>query len=1162
MAHLPAIWLMGFMGVAGLAVAGTAEWVFALQDRLNHAWTNELVHYDLLCKSGEFWPGGVRLIDGAGQAVPVQLTDVSSHPDGSVAKAAVWFIATVPPNGEVRYTLKGGAKGDKPAICHTDLTLKKKGERAELTTSRAGVRVLLGAEEFKSPAKAEKIPAPLQALRLCSGAWTGRGWFETKHLCTRYKAGIVEDGPVFKRIDIRYDFAAPAGWGRQETPFYEMTVRVAAGQEIATITETYNLGDPKVSQEPKFKNADDELVWDWWGGRPVGSPDNFCFSLCEPFKPTHARTIAPGVSPEKRGKTPGPENEYELPFTADRFEFAITPLVGCNIDHACAYTVYRKEQPDSDVVSILATMAGRWRNPDILPHEPSFIHQHTDTASMRVHTSAKPDLVLRAPLSLGHREWAIATLRNPGVVTAATDLTVIGQLSRKYGALPLDKVKDWVLDWPQKAKYPRLFITPGDITGLRARIKSIPVLEQGLRKVGWSIDRWALDGNEKDCSDAFPGLFQGGLVPKMYMALRWPVVGERTGYNQFPKEMMDYVYHQADVMLAWEKMPAEQRQEFLRCLAFLEYLLWDREYLPPRKAGFAMAGDDLWLNIQATRALLAALLADHPMAETWVKDSANYFSAHMRKWYGEDGSPFAVPGFMPAPWGGPMDGFPLVPVLLALDRTGLVGDAKDLYPNYHKHARFTVDMLPPKDIRFGQRILPTIGVVGWKGSGIAGEIAALFRKSDPDLAAELMWTWQTSGPVINFLLSGLWFDHTGISPKPANLGSVAYPGYGAFLRSGSGTAEESYLAVRFGAFTAQNTHNDAGSVHWYARGVPLSMDWATAHKPETKEPWWHNALSYNHREPDPPTPCPGKGHKDCFYTGKPWYEHKFEPTTALAPMNDPSAALLSDSNPELHGRMAAFASQPGADYVRGEAERRWFETRPYTLDRQAPSPTPAAPGTQFPVQELRTPFRWTRQFAFVKDKTPAGPNYLVIADDLTGNADLEPAFNFWCMAKEVSTTGANEHHFAGQFGVDLDLFVLEPREGRTRLGEWGHRQGPSDLAKDGMEETQRLVRIFGQPGGKGFLVVLYPRKPDEPKPNVEVLADGRLVKLSLPDQTHWIVLNKDPLSVADGEVKLSGTAGVIKQWKDGRSEVTLLAAGQVECAGLALQSKKPATKVK
>jgi hypothetical protein len=315
-------------------------------------------------------------------------------------------------------------------------------------------------------------------------------------------------------------------------------------------------------------------------------------------------------------------------------------------------------------------------------------------------------------------------------------------------------------------------------------------------------------------------------------------------------------------------------------------------------------------------------------------------------------------------------------------------------------------------------------------------------------------------------------------------------------------------------------------------------------------------LTYDHHEHARPLRCPGRGHPDCFYTGKTWYEHDFEPHALLEPIPDRASTEFT----EVHGKITTLAFQPGADYVRGEANRHWFERKPYYW-RDEGSPSPWGQFSEFHQTQLQRPFRWVRQFAFVKDQKPDGPCYLVVADDLTGNEELTPAFNFWCLANDVKEVAPRHFHFTGQHGLDLDMFALAPREGRVQLGEWGHKQGFL-VGERGLEENQKLARVYGPRGGQGFLAVLYPRKPNEPEPQVETLADGRLVKLSLPDQTHWILLSREAIDVADGPVKISGTTAVVKRWSDGRVAVTLLAKGRIDCDGLAVDSAEPTTKHK
>lgn len=1120
---------------------------FTLRERVGHDWNDELVHYPVSFARGECRPDELQLEDEEGQPIPLQLTDVEAQPDGSVARGKVAFIVTLPAGATRTFTLGKGPK--KTEESKTDLAAVVEGNSLVLSTSAIGVKLAWGEEKFDPPRAAAGVPAPIQQFRLRSGAWNGKGWLETRHLVTRFSAKLTEDGPVYKQVLLRYEFQRPESWGRQEDPFYTMTVRVVAGQEIATFAEEYNLGDAKVYQPPRFASESQEMLWDWWSWRPHAAPDNFCLSLTGAFRPTHARTIAHNVTSPDKGKGTGyyAEDEYPLPAQGERFEFALNPWARGEPDQSMVYTLHRPDAPDSDVVSIVPLSASRWLHPDMLPHEPAFIHQHTDTGDLRVYT-AKGDVVVRAPLHLGRREWGLVTLRNPGVVTdvqGSESGTVISRLTRKYGAWPLDKVKDWVLDWPVTAAFPHLFIQAGDLQGLRVRIKSLPALEEALRsEIHVPVHRWLLDAHEEDFERAFTELLQT-LDANIRQALIWPCGGERTGINAFPWHLQS-AGAQADVLLGHPGLTEARKKDLLARLAFLSYVLWDGEYMPPRKTGYGWGSANMPVNVGGARGILAALLSDHPRSKVWAEASAKYFGYVIEQYFGEDGSPLSCPHYMPTTGG------PVITVLLALQNSGLVRDPAKLYPKLRKFGGFLVDLTTPVDVRFGQRMLPTIGDSYWEGNPLSGQFAALFKECDPHLAGSLMWTWLQGGRPLAGFMNAAFFFEPRIELQAPPLKSSVYPGFGAFLHHAVGTPEESYVAVRFGTFAADHMHSDAGSWHWYARGAPLSLDFASMYTPHTADPWWHNTLSYNHAEHVEPVRCPGRGHRDCFYTGRSWFDHTIEPHTGWAAISDREGASVTDAS----GRIESFAAEPGADYIRGEAERKWFARRPYFY-REEGDPQPSAPFTEFETIKLQHPFRWVRQIAYVTGSQAGDPEYMFVADDLSGNQEVEPAFNFWCLAAAVQEEG-RRYLFTGQHGIDLDMTVLEPRRGKIELREWGHKQGFL-IGGNGLEENQKVARVFGKPDGGGFRVVLHPRKGNEPRPVVDLVGEGKLARIAFPGETHWVLLAKETVEASDGPVRAKGTAAVIRRKGNGATSLTLLAPGKIECAGAILESEKPAS---
>jgi len=108
-------------------------------------------------------------------------------------------------------------------------------------------------------------------------------------------------------------------------------------------------------------------------------------------------------------------------------------------------------------------------------------------------------------------------------------------------------------------------------------------------------------------------------------------------------------------------------------------------------------------------------------------------------------------------------------------------------------------------------------------------------------------------------------------------------------------------------------------------------------------------------------------------------------------------------------------------------------------------------------------------------------------------------------------------------------------------------------------ERQKLFRIERAKGGKGFSVLVFPRKPAEPEPKLAAIPGVSGVKLVLPDQTHWGVASRDEVEFQDGDLHFRGTAGVIKRFADGRMSMTLLAPGRIDYGKTVLDARGPAT---
>src|SRR5207237_9852149 len=130
------------------------------------------------------------------------------------------------------------------------------------------------------------------------------------------------------------------------------------------------------------------------------------------------------------------------------------------------------------------------------------------------------------------------------------------------------------------------------------------------------------------------------------------------------------------------------------------------------------------------------------------------------------------------------------------------------------------------DRRWGIRTLLTEGDTRPGSSSIPGILATLFRRSDPDLAGQLMQIWREGGSDVTSgmgIPDRLIIDPT-IPPVRPRLGSQVFHGFGAVLRHRTpGTQEEAYLTFLAGNFMIDHTNSDQLAFEWYEKGAPLTL---------------------------------------------------------------------------------------------------------------------------------------------------------------------------------------------------------------------------------------------------------------------------------------------------------------------------------------------------
>src|SRR5262249_33980973 len=106
-------------------------------------------------------------------------------------------------------------------------------------------------------------------------------------------------------------------------------------------------------------------------------------------------------------------------------------------------------------------------------------------------------------------------------------------------------------------------------------------------------------------------------------------------------------------------------------------------------------------------------------------------------------------------------------------------------------------------------------------------------------------------------------------------------------------------------------------------------------------------------------------------------------------------------------------------------------------------------------------------------------------------------------------------------------------------------------------EKQVVARIEGE-RGRGFLVVAFPRKANEPRAEATPWLDGKGGKVAWKGQTHHVLLDTRPRSIDDEGIRGETSCLVLKTQGPRSAIVSLPAGGEIEVLGKGLRSTGPA----
>jgi len=704
----------------------------------------------------------------------------------------------------------------------------------------------------------------------------------------------------------------------------------------------------------------------------------------------------------------------------------------------------------------------------------------------------------------------------------------------RWGESPLDEVKERIFEWDPgpRRRHPRLLFRPQELPALRERIQRFAPWQAFLgacTTAGSDPTPLLAATGKRSYAEAQRQQVLRGMRAWVDRFLDWGYTDDRNSCIGTARSIRSLAL-QYDLVLSTDVLSAEDKRFLDSAFAFFAYVLTDPDYWPPEDRGYGRGPINFNADVYTAVCAIAAVLPDHPCAPRWLDYCEDELRKDLRREVVAGGAWVEAPNYQ---------AFTQLMLLTAsmilrnAGRTNPLSDAR-----FRASFDYLDDLLTPPDPRFdGSRLLPTVGDTGTLHSQdlrIIFAWAANIGREYRAFSRRMMRAWKACGsPAFGWHAHVDWLSVFALTDPflPAarrqSRPSRALPGYGAVLRSGYGTSQETYLLFKAGRVRG-HYHWDEGSFHLYARGVPMAVDWGSMYFPRADQPWWHNRVSLDHR--------------------------------AEAAMPGPEGG----QNAELIG----FAAIGSADLAASQMVIRALGRQPEIRENR-----PHTAADYEPAQEIARSV-WRRRVMLLKQ-----PDYVVVRDDL--ESTYRSDWSLHVLAEGVAQDG-NRISLRGQHGVDLDVLFVAPREPAAHLGEWGFaysvfecdraawetwREMLEDPAVAGYsclpvhpavaegEEHGRFVRSC-EGAGRPYLAVLFPRRPDEAEPRVRGLARPDGFELSVGKRREWVWLAAQERTFEDGERAFVGGAGAIRHGGDVR-ELILLDGTCIRDGDLAVEGRGP-----
>lgn len=705
-----------------------------------------------------------------------------------------------------------------------------------------------GILSLKLPAKrtSSTLPGPILAVRRGNGPWVGRGRLESSFAVRSIQTRLIERGELWATAEVRYTF--------EGDHTYRVRIQLRPGEDAAEIFEESTL-PVRLWPAPRPYKEIGSLGKSFWD-QPVERIANPCTRPC----PTSnfLFDLRPGLDPDRM-----------LTHSTSSWEIMDMPLRAASLK---TYTAMRPACPfidggwlgaynsgHDDLFGVASIDIAHWKAPDDFVHPA---HRTPGANQEVILVDSRADTHLRFPIENMTRRWLLVATnvgswkdaprfrkraRNKPLRLDPDSSFPLWAMRIRRGDLRLDKVKDWIVDWPDAGvSHPRVLCRRSDFASIRQKMKTVPEFRRNHAKYKpWrGADEYILSG--KKCSLAqveaqtnakklVEGILAGGFAGPTYC------IG-------FARPLRRYAIA-CDIL--WDSFTRAEKREARRVCALAAYILsdgdfWQYAYRPNETTYLPNFNTDEF----ACTGILGLFLSDHPCSKAWIQFCTDRLEIELKNHLRRDGGGEEnVGSYYFSTWTQLY-----MPMLWALRHCGVKDYSGD--PRVLGGGRYMLKVYgPPEPRAGGLRAVPPIGNHPhiFKAMPVFDWLASFVKKADPTLASNLKWAWRTCGsPVGNlhdhfgptanvFTRHYLMHDRTirAVEPK---LGSYNLPQVGAVLRSHGNTTRGTYLFIKAGRVHSHHD-DDEGAFHYHGRGIPLAVDGLPIQNGATAEQ--HNAVTFS-----------------------------------------------------------------------------------------------------------------------------------------------------------------------------------------------------------------------------------------------------------------------------------------------------------------------------